>query len=173
MHQVSLLTIPLILTMLVSSAYAHQLFNSGEYRIAGYLIQIATQPEIPAPNTIATILTRVADNNGNDLNDVTIGLRILKNDTLVYAFPPTIARDGHLTLNYVFTEPGVYVIEVDVYNTDGSTVSAKFNIGIVREFGYIFISMVVLGAIMPAVIVAGIVIYKRRRKKEFQLDNNI
>lgn len=172
MHQVSLLTIHLILTMLASSAYAHQLFNSGEYRIAGYLIQVATQPEIPAPNTVTTILARVADNNGNDLSDVTIGLRILKNDTLVHAFPPITTKDGHLTLNYVFNEPGIYVIEVDVYNTDGSTLNVKFNVGIVREFGYIFISMVVLGAIMPAVIVAGIVIYKRRRK-EFQVDNNI
>ncbi|MEM0479920.1 MAG: hypothetical protein QXR94_00755 [Candidatus Nitrosocaldus sp.] len=166
MSIVSLLAISLTLTMLVHYAYAHQLFNAGEYRIAGYLIQVATQPEIPAPNTIATILARVADTNGNDLRDVTVGLKILKNDTLVHAFPPMLARDGHLVLNYVFDEPGVYVIEVDVYNADGSTVNAKFNIGIVREFGYIFISMVVLGAIMPAVIVAGIIVYKRMKKKE-------
>lgn len=159
-HLLSLLA---VLTLLYSSSvYAHQLFNSGEYRIAGYLIQVATQPEIPAPESTAKILVRVADSNGNDLRDVTIGLSILKNDALVHRFPPLLARDGHLEIDYTFHEPGVYVIEVDLYNPDGDTVTAKFNVGIVREFGYIFISMVVLGAIMPAIIVAGIMIYRRR-----------
>ncbi|MEM0495749.1 MAG: hypothetical protein QXE95_06465 [Candidatus Nitrosocaldus sp.] len=164
MSIVSLLAISLTLTMLVHYAYAHQLFNAGEYRIAGYLIQVATQPEIPATDATAKILVRVADSNGNDLKDITIGVRLLKNDSLVHDFSPILARDGHLELNYIFHEPGVYVIEVNLYNADGNTVSAKFNVGIVREFGYIFISMVVLGAIMPAVLVAGIMIYKRRSR---------
>ncbi|MCS6767248.1 MAG: hypothetical protein NZ888_03555 [Candidatus Nitrosocaldus sp.] len=157
--------LPLLLLLPYTHASAHQLFNSGEYRIAGYLVQVATQPEIPAPGSIARILVRVADSDGNDLRDVTLGLSIFKNDTLVHAFSPMLARDGHLEINYIFEEPGVYVIVVDVYNSDGSIVTAKFNVGIVREFGYIFISMVVLGATMPAAVVAGIMIYKRRSKE--------
>ncbi|MFN4337275.1 MAG: hypothetical protein ACK4FV_06840 [Candidatus Nitrosocaldus sp.] len=153
----------LLLLYYYNEAYAHQLFNSGEYRIAGYLIQVATQPEIPSTDTVAKILVRVADSNGRDLQDITVWVRLLKNDTLVHDFPPLFTRDGHLELNYIFHEPGVYVIEVNLPNLD-KDISAKFNIGIVKEFGYIFISMIVLGAIMPAVLVAGIMIYKRRSR---------
>lgn len=145
-------------------AYAHQLFNSGEYRIAGYLIQIATQPEMPAVDTVAKILVRVADNNGNDMRDVNIGLKLYKNDVLYYTYPITLLKDGHFEMNYMFRESGVYVVEVSVYEHDGSVVTAKFNLGIVREFAYIFISMIILGVTMPACIVIGIVWYRRRIK---------
>lgn len=166
MPTLRILASSLILLLTLSyynEAYAHQLFNSGEYRIAGYLIQVATQPEIPSTDTVAKILVRVADSNGRDLTDITVWVRLMKNDTLVHDFSPLFTRDGHLELNYIFHEPGVYVIEVNLPTLD-KDISAKFNIGIVREFSYIFISMIVLGAIMPAVLVAGIMIYKRRSR---------
>ncbi len=161
-----------ILTIIVSSyillidtdAYAHQLFNSGEYRIAGYLIQVATQPEMPAIDSTATILVRVADSDGNDIKDVNVGLRLYKNDQLYYSHPITLLKDGHLEINYVFREPGVYVTEVSVYEHDGDVITAKFNLGIVKEFAYIFISMVILGVAMPAAIGIGIVMYRKKTK---------
>jgi hypothetical protein len=162
-----------ILTIVVSSSilldmdayvYAHQLFNSGEYRIAGYLIQVATQPEMPAIDSTATILIRVADSDGNDIKDVNVGLRLYKNDQLYYTHPITVLKDGHLEINYVFREPGVYVTEVSVYEHDGDVVTAKFNLGIVKEFAYIFISMVILGVAMPAAIGIGVMMYRKKMK---------
>ncbi len=144
--------------------YAHQLFNSGGYRIAGYLIQIATQPEMPAIDTVAKILVRVADDDGNDMRDINVGLKLYKNDVLYYTHPITLLKDGHLEINYIFREPGVYIAEISIYEHDGNVITAKFNLGIVREFAYIFISMIILGVTMPACLVIGIVWYRRRIK---------
>ncbi len=165
---VSLLTVVNLLFLVISSlqfsnyAYAHQLFNSSEYRIAGYLIQISTQPEMPAVDTVAKILIRVADRDGNDMKDVNVGVKLYKNGVLYYTHPITVLNDGHLEIDYIFKEPGIYITEVDVYEHDGNVITANFNIGIAKEFAYIFESMVILGVTMPAALVAGIMLYKRR-----------
>jgi hypothetical protein len=163
MKAIAILTLLLVVILSLSNySYAHQLFNSNEYRIAGYIIQIATQPEIPAVDTVAKILIRVADSNGNDMRDVNVGVKLYKNDVLYYTHPITLLKDGHLEIDYIFKEPGIYIVEVSLYEHDGNVVTANFNIGIVKEFAYIFGSMIILGVTMPAVIVAGIILYKRR-----------
>jgi hypothetical protein len=113
-------------------------------------------------DTVAKILIRVADSNGNDMRDVNVGVKLYKNDVLYYTHPITLLKDGHLEIDYIFKEPGIYIVEVSLYEHDGNVVTANFNIGIVKEFAYIFVSMIILGVTMPAVIVAGIILYKRR-----------
>jgi hypothetical protein len=163
MKAIAALTLLLVVILSLSNySYAHQLFNSSEYRIAGYIIQIATQPEMPAVDTVAKILIRVADSNGNDMRDVNVGVKLYKNDVLYYTHPITLLKNGHLEIDYIFKEPGIYIVEVSLYEHDGNVVTANFNIGIVKEFAYIFGSMIILGVAMPAVIVAGIILYKRR-----------
>ncbi len=169
MKGITILTLLLVILSLSNYSYAHQLFNSSEYRIAGYLIQIATQPEMPSVDTVAKILIRVADSNGNDMSDVNVGVRLYKNDALYYTHPITLLKDGHLEIDYIFKEPGIYIIEVSLYEHDGNVVTANFNIGIVKEFAYIFISMIILGVTMPAVIVTGIILYKRRKIRRHQV----
>jgi hypothetical protein len=162
MKGIAILTLLLVILSLSNYSYAHQLFNSSEYRIAGYLIQIATQPEMPAVDNVAKILIRVADNNGSDMRDVNVGVKLYKNGVLYYTHPITLLKDGHLEIDYIFKEPGIYIIEVNVYEHDGNVVTANFNIGIVKELFYIFGSMIILGVAMPAAIVTGIMLYKRR-----------
>ena len=58
-----------------TSSNGHQLFNSEERRIGGYIMQIGTDPEIPAVGKQIKILFRASDRDYNNLIDA---FKILK-----------------------------------------------------------------------------------------------
>ncbi|MFQ5941672.1 MAG: hypothetical protein ACE5KA_08255 [Nitrososphaerales archaeon] len=166
MHKSSYVFVLLIATTLIQDAAAHQLFNSEEMKTGGYMIQIATDPEIPGPGNPSHLLVVISDYDGNDLIDVQAGLKIFKDDILIHEVTPRIYRVGHIDIEYAFPESGVYIVEVNVINPFGKVISSKFNIGIIQTFGYIFFTMVVIGATFPPTVIGIILLSKRRKAKQ-------
>lgn len=168
MHKVSAILVLLIITIVIPEVNAHQLFNSEEEKIGGYKIAVATDPEIPGPNSPSRLMVAITDYDGNDFVDVRAGLKIFKNDILIHEVLPKIHSTGHFDVQYSFPESGVYIVEIYIIDELGKEISSKFNIGIIQTFGYIFYSMVVIGATFPPTII-GIILFMKRRKAKQQM----
>lgn len=129
--------------------HAHQLFNSEEKRIAGYIIQVATDPEIPNINSPSKIMFKVMDREYSNVNDANLGVRIYKDDALLKEVGPRSLNQGHLDMDYTFTSAGIHFVEVDLYTHDGRVIKTMFNVGTMSPFGYIFYAMVMVGVLLP------------------------
>jgi len=156
----------LIAMTLIPQVEAHQLFNSDEEKIGGYRIQVATDPEIPGPGNPSRLMVVITDYDGNDLIDVQAGVKIFKNEVLIHEVTPRIYSSSHFDVAYTFPESGMYIAQVDVINPFGKVLSSKFNIGIIQTFGYIFYSMVLIGAFFPPTLIGIIYFMKRRKAKQ-------
>jgi hypothetical protein len=144
-------------------ASAHSLFNSAESTIGDNRIQIATEPEIPGVNEKAKILLRVTDLNLEEVERFTVGIRIFYNDVQIDGIPPQSIEGGHWGFDYVFKEQGNHIFRVDLYD-DGKSITHTFNISTQNPFGYIFIYVIVSGAIGLAVLVGYIYLPKKFKK---------
>lgn len=151
-------------------AYAHPLFNSDEENVGRYKIMISTSPEIPGPNEPTRILVAMTDRDGNDIIDVVAGLKIFNSkEVLIHEVEPRVYTDGHIDYEYTFPDHGMYVVEISLFDPyTGNDVTAKFNIGILQTFGYIFFSMIIVGAFFPATLVGAILLMRRRKAKQSQ-----
>lgn len=150
-----------------TSSNGHQLFNSEERRIGGYIMQIGTDPEIPAVGKQIKILFRASDRDYNNLIDVKIGMRIYKDDALLEELQPRILSDGHFDKEYTFTNAGIHIVEVDLYTWDGNVITEKFNISTLNPFGYIFYSMVLIGVLFPASLFVFLLFHKKNKGENF------
>jgi hypothetical protein len=158
----------LTIIALVPEVQGHQLFNSEEQKIGGYKIAVATDPEIPGPGNPSRLMVAITDYDGYDMIDVRAGVKIFKNDILIHDVAPRIYSTGHFDMTYTFPESGLYIVQVGVVTPEGREISSKFNIGIIQTFGYIFFSMVLVGAFMPPTIIGIIYVMKRRKAKQTQ-----
>ncbi len=157
----AILTIVLILAM-INEAYAHSLFNSETHRIAGYKIQIATDPEIPSENENTKIMLAVTSSNDEDLGEVILSLRLMQGENVIFQFGPQLIQDGHVNIDYVFDKPGQYIAEVAIYEND-RTIDTKFNLGVTRTVSMIFISMVLIGIFIPVGLILAIKLFKSKK----------
>ncbi len=140
-----------LLVLLLISVYevnAHPLFNSETKRIAGYKIQIATNPEIPSENENTKIMVAVTGNNDEDIGEVILSLRLMQGENTVLLFGPKLIKGGHLTLDYTFKKPGEYIAIVNIHESQ-DTISVKFNISVTRLVSMIFITLVIIGMLTP------------------------
>jgi len=146
---------------------AHSLFNSAESTIGNYRVQVATLPEIPAPNEPMQILFRVTDRDLNEVDRFTMGIRIFYNDLQIDAIPPKMFDDGHMEIEYILENSGIHIFRVDLYDVakDGGVLSYTFNIGTQNPFGYAFIISITVGAIGLAGILVYIYVPKMLRKR--------
>ncbi len=157
----------LLLTIVYApDAYGHGLFNSEMVKTGGFIIEVETQPEIPTTGTPSKILLRVTDYDSNEITNVIIGMRIYKDDVLLTEVAPTMLKNGHYEMDYTFTIPGNHIVEVDIYKDSEKVITEKFNMSTLYPFGYIFYSMVVIGALFPPSLFAFIYFMKRRKSKQ-------
>ena len=152
---------------IISDAQAHSLFNSSEETLGDYRIQIATLPEFPQIGEKSEVLIRVTDNEFNEVDRFTIGIRIFSNEEQIDAVRPQSVNGAHFTTDFVFYNSGNHIFRVDLYDaTDtGQTLTFTFNISTQSPFGYIFISAIAAGGIIFAGIMAIIFIPKIIKKK--------
>lgn len=144
----AVLILSLLLLTLINEANAHSLFNSETRRIAGYKIQIATDPEIPSENQPSKIMLAIGGSNDEDLGEVILSLKLMQGENVIGEFGPQLVRNGHLNIDYVFPKPGQYIAEVNIYEND-RIIDAKFNIGVTGTVYTIFISLIFIGVFTP------------------------
>ena len=152
--------------MVISDANAHSLFNSAEKFIGGYRVQVATLPEFPQIDEKSQILFRVTDEDFQEVDRFTMGIRIFYNEEQVDAFRPESHEGSHWESDYVFERPGNHIFKVDLYdmqNTDG-ILTYTFNMSTQSPFGYIFITSIAVGSFIFAIVLGYIYIPNLIRK---------
>jgi hypothetical protein len=152
---------------IISNAQAHSLFNSSEETLGDYRVQIATLPEFPQIGEKSEVLIRVTDNEFDEVDRFTIGMRIFFNEEQIDAVRPQSVNGAHFTTDFVFDNSGNHIFRVDLYDaTDsGQTLTFTFNISTQSPFGYIFIGAIAAGGIIVAGVIAIIFIPKIIKKK--------
>ena len=111
--------------LVAGDAYAHSLFNSAEEFYGGYRVQVATTPEFPQIDEISTILIRVTDEDFEEVDSFTMGLRFFYNDLQVDAVPPQSHQGGHWDIDYIWKKEGNHIVMVDMYSVNDIHLSSK------------------------------------------------
>ena len=104
----------------VNTAYAHSLFNSAEEFYGGYRVQVATTPEFPQIDEPSQFLVRVTNADFEEVDSVTMGIRIFYNDQQVNTIPPTTINTGHWDIDYIWKNQGNHIVLIDLYDMDGT-----------------------------------------------------
>ena len=139
----------LVLAPIAGDASAHSMFNSAEKFYAGYRVQVATAPEFPQIDEPSQFLIKVTDENFEEVDRFTMGIRIEYNGQRVDTIPPTSIEGGHWDFDHTWKNKGNHIVKVDLYDMGGESgiLTYNFNMGTQSPFGYIFIIAITVGAL--------------------------
>jgi hypothetical protein len=161
----------LAIVLLSSSAkaFADPLKNAYRQRIGNYDVEMTTEPKSPMVGSPTNILVRIAGVNGDDLVDVPITIRLVKDDTELQRTNPIIVPYGHYTYEYTFAQAGRYVVYVDLndYNYSGEILTFTFFVNVVGPLDYLYIAAPSAAAVAAGI--AGALIFLKRKKKQVKL----
>lgn len=156
----------IILLFSSGQAFADPLQNAYRQRIGNYDVEMTTEPSSPVAGSPTNVLIRVAGVNGDDLIDVPIVLRLVKDGVELQRTNPIIVPYGHHTHEYTFSETGRYVLYVDLndYAYSGETLTFTFFVNVAGPFDMLYIAAPSAAAIVAGI--AGTMVFMRRRKKQ-------
>ena len=105
-------------------AFAHSFFggndasfNGTQTQIIGnYVVELLVNPSKPMIGKDTSFLFRLTSNAGDELIELPVSFSIFKDGKPVFSNPNnfTLVRQGHYDFNYIFSEPGKYVLFVDI-----------------------------------------------------------
>ena len=147
---------------IISEVNAHSLFNSAESFIGDYIVQIATLPDIPITGEPMQILFKVTDEDFEEVDRFTMGIRIYYRDILLDTIQPQSHEGAHWEMDYVLDRPGNHIFRVDLYDAgkDRGIITYTFNISTQYPFGFIFIFSIAAGSIGISIVLGYIYIPK-------------
>jgi hypothetical protein len=166
-------TMIIIIASIINSlnqVYADSLKSAIKQRIGNYEVEMVTDPKNPVIGENSRILLRFGSVNGDDLIDVPIVIRIVKDNVALERTQQILVPYGHYNYDYVFPEPGRYLVYVDVNDVAYSrqTLNFIYFIDIAESWNYgslsLAISVVVVITVGITVIVS--VIFLKRKKKQ-------
>ena len=143
-------------------------FSHDAARVGNYEVRVDTTPSAPAVGKETKIHFAVLDKEGNQVDNVRMGVKIYHDDDLVKEFQPA-TYPGSWNMDYVFTEPGNHVFEVNLYDPDtGKFDSYDFNITTLSLYTSIFMILVIIGVGAAAGIVIAILFMTKRSRPSFR-----
>lgn len=165
----SLLIVAIVVVTLLlagTQVFADPLKNAYRQRIGNYDVEMTTEPKIPVAGSPANILIRIAGVNGDDLVDVPITIKLVKDGLELQRTNPIIVPFGHHTHEYTFSEAGRYVLYVDLndYSYSGETLTFTFFVNVAGPFDYLYVAAPSAAAVATGA--AGALIFMKRRKKQ-------
>ena len=165
-----IITIASIINSL-NQVYADSLKSAIKQRIGNYEVEMVTDPKNPVIGENSRILLRFGSVNGDDLIDVPIVIRIVKDNVALERTQQILVPYGHYNYDYVFPEPGRYIVYVDVNDVAYSrqTLNFIYFIDIAESWNYGSLSLAI--TIVVVIIAVGItvivrVIFLKRKKKQ-------
>jgi ABC-type antimicrobial peptide transport system permease subunit len=169
--RVLILVIPIVVGLFafntVSQVFADSLQGASKQRIGNYDVEMTTQPKTPTSGSPTRILIRIAGVDGNDLVDVPIVIRIVKDGTELQRTVPIIVPYGHYTHRITFPQSGKYVLYVDLSDNNyaGQTLTFTFFINVAGPLDFLYI-VVPLGAVFAIGAVGSILFIRKWKKKQ-------
>lgn len=160
-----IITIASIINSL-NQVYADSLKSAIKQRIGNYEVEMVTDPKNPVIGENSRILLRFGSVNGDDLIDVPIVIRIVKDNVALERTQQILVPYGHYNYDYVFPEPGRYIVYVDVNDMAYSrqTLNFIYFIDIAESWNYGSLSLAISVVVVITVIVS--VIFLKRKKKQ-------
>ena len=149
-----------------SQVFGDSLQGANKQRIGNYDVEMTTDPKSPTAGSPANILIRIGGVNGDDLVDVPIVMRLVKDGVELQRTDPIIVPYGHYTHEFSFTQAGRYVLYVDLndYSYSGETLTFTFFINVAGTFDYLYIAAPSAAAV--AVGIVGTLVFMREKKKK-------
>lgn len=147
--------------------YADSLKSAIKQRIGNYEGEMVTDPRNPVIGENSRILLRFGSVNGEDLIDVPIAIRIVKDNIVLEQTQQILVPYGHYSYDYVFPESGRYILYVDVNDVAYSKQTLNFiyfiDIAESRSFSLSLAIIVVVVTVAITLIVS--MIFVQRKKK--------
>lgn len=163
---------------------AHSIFGGNDAEFNGtqvqengnYVVDLLVNPSKPLVDTDTIFLLRITSGAGDELIELPVSFYILKDGNPVFSNPDnfTIVRQGHYDFNYIFKEPGKYLLFVDVkdifYTFDIVNFIFEVNVDVpITERIYVLLSTFFVNSyyifIALAALVVIFVVLKSRRQK--------
>jgi len=157
----------LALALIASSAqvFADPLKNAYRQRIGNYDVQMTSEPKNPVAGSPFNVLLRIAGVNGDDLVDIPITLRAVKDGVEIQRINQIVPY-GHYTHEFTLTQTGRYVLYLDLNDNSysGQTLTFTFFINVAGQFDYLYVAAP--SAAIVAVGTAGTLIILKKRRKQ-------
>jgi hypothetical protein len=169
----------------VQLAFAHSFFGSTDASLNGtqtqtignYVVDLLVNPSKPMIDKDTSFLFRITSNAGDELIELPVSFSILKDGKPVFSNPNnfTLVRQGHYDFNYTFSEPGKYILFVDIkdifytLNILNSTFEVNVQVPIAERISVLLQSFVVSYYyiyILLAALIGIFFIMKARRHKD-------
>ena len=152
-------------------AYADSLKSALKQRIGNFEVEMVTDPKNPVIGENSRILLRFGSVNGDDLIDVPIVIKIVKDNVELEKTNQILVPYGHYNYDYVFPKSGRYILYIDVNDVAYSkqTLNFIYFIDITESWNYGSLSLAI--TIVVVIIAVGItvivrVIFLKRKKKQ-------
>jgi hypothetical protein len=153
---------------LITYEIVHPPFSSDAAKVGNYEVQVTTTPSVPDVGKDTKIHFTVLDQNGNQVSNVRMDVKVYHDGDLTKEFPPA-NYPGEFDADYVFEEPGNHVFQVDLFDLNtGNMNSYTFNITTLSLYTSIFIVLVIAGVGGAAGIVIAIFLFTKRPKPRFR-----
>jgi hypothetical protein len=147
--------------------YADSLKSAIKQRIGNYEGELVTDPKNPVIGENSRILLRFGSVNGDDLIDVPIAIRIVKDNIVLEQTQQILVPYGHYSYDYVFPESGRYILYVNVNDIAYSkqTLNFIYFIDISESSSFSLSLAIIVAVVTVGVTLAVSMIFVQRKKK--------
>jgi hypothetical protein len=147
--------------------YADSLKSAIKQRIGNYEGELVTDPKNPVIGENSRILLRFGSVNGDDLIDVPIAIRIVKDNIVLEQTQQILVPYGHYSYDYVFPESGRYILYVNVNDVAYSkqTLNFIYFIDISESSSFSLSLAIIVAVVTVGVTLAVSMIFVQRKKK--------
>ena len=121
-------------------AHADILTNAATQRIGNYNIYMKTIPPNPIAGHNTEILFEISTVNGEQLIDQPVAINISKEGIREQTTHPVFVPYGHYKHEFVFRQPGIYALDINVLNDPDTdeNITFTFPVRIYDPFGEYF-----------------------------------
>jgi hypothetical protein len=164
--------------------FAHSFFGGNDASLNGtqtqsignYVVDLLVNPSKPMIGKDTSFLFRLTSKAGDELIELPVSFSIFKDGKPIFSNPNnfTLVRQGHYDFNYTFSEPGRYILIVDIKDIfyTLNILNSKFEVNVqvpIAERIYDLIQAFVLNyyyiyIILGALIGISFIVNSRRRK---------
>jgi ABC-type glycerol-3-phosphate transport system permease component len=158
----------------LNQVYADSLKSAIKQRIGNYEAEMVTDPKNPVIGEKSRILLRFGSVNGDDLIDVPIVIRIVKDNVALEKTQQILVPYGHYNYDYVFPESGRYIVYVDVNDVAYSrqTLNFIYFIDIGESWNYGSLSLAITIVVVIITVVVSVIFLKRKKDQAIKNTKN-
>jgi hypothetical protein len=149
--------------------YADSLKSAVKQRIGNYEVEMVTDPKNPVIGENSRILLRFGSVNGDDLIDIPIVIKIVKDNVELENTPQILVPYGHYSYDYVFPESGRYILYIDVNDVSYSKQTLNFiyfiDIAESWNLGSSSLAFILVIVVVAITLMVSIILIRRKKKR--------